>query len=148
MANAELKTKPTNASVRDFVAAIEHPVRRADAETLLDLYADITGMEPVMWGPGIIGYGSYHYKYASGREGDMCRAGFSPRKANMAVYLMCGYCDEDAERTVAGLLARLGKHKMGASCLSINKLADVDMAVLRDLVAFDLEWMDAKYPRG
>lgn len=147
MANAEAKTKPTDMAVTDFVAAIDHPVRRSDAETLLALYRDVTGMEPVMWGASIIGYGSYHYKYDSGREGDMCRAGFSPRKANMAVYLMCGYGDAAAERHVAALLSRLGKHKMGASCLTMNKLADVDMAVLRELIAFDLEWMDAKYPR-
>lgn len=147
MGQADVKTKVTNAAVADFVAAIDHPVRRADAETLLALYRDVTGMEPAMWGPSIIGYGRYHYRYDSGREGDMCRAGFSPRKGNLSIYLMCGYCDEDAGATVSGLLARLGKHRMGASCLYISKLADVDIAALRELITHDLKWMDAKYPR-
>jgi hypothetical protein len=147
MANAEIKTKPTDAKVEAFVNAIDHPVRRADGDALLALYAEVTGMEPVMWGPSIIGYGSYHYKYESGREGDMARAGFSPRKANLSIYLMCGYCDEAMEARMAALRARLGKHKMGASCLYINKLADVDMDVLREMIATDLAWMDKKYPR-
>lgn len=147
MAGYELKTKVNDASVNAFIAAIDHPVRRADAGQLIDLYAEVTGMEPRMWGPSIIGYGQYHYKYDSGHEGDMCRAGFSPRKANLSIYLMCGYCDDDYGARMAALRARLGKHKMAKSCLYVNKLADVDMAVLKEMVATDLSWMDAKYPR-
>lgn len=147
MAKAELKTKPTDAEVSAFVAKVENPTRRADAEALLQIYSEATGMEPQMWGPSIIGYGSYHYKYESGREGDMCRAGFSPRKANIVLYLMGGYSNPDTQKTMDDLRARLGKHKTGSSCLYINKLADVDMAVLKEMVKLDLEWMDEKYPR-
>lgn len=147
MAQVELKTKPTDAGVAAFVDAIENAKRKADAFTLLDVYNDIIGMQPVMWGPSIIGYGSYHYKYDSGREGDMCRAGFSPRKANLALYLMGGYSDEDTGTKMAALRDRLGKHKTGASCLYINKLADVDIEVLKEMIALDLAWMDVKYPQ-
>ena len=93
MAHAEPKTKATEAKVATFVAAVENHMRRADAQRLLDIYAEATGMEPAMWGPSIIGYGSYHYKYDSGREGDMCRAGFSPRKGNVVLYMMGRYSD-------------------------------------------------------
>jgi Domain of unknown function (DU1801) len=147
MAAADLKTKVSDADVSAFVASVDNPVRRADAETLLDLFQEVTGMEPKMWGPSIIGYGSYHYKYDSGREGDWCRAGFSPRKANLSVYLMGGYCNPDTQTQVDALRARLGKHKVGASCLYITKLVDVDIEALKDLIAFDLSWMDSKYPR-
>jgi Domain of unknown function (DU1801) len=147
MPQAENKTKATEAKVSDFIASVENPARRADAEALLTLYAEATGMEPKMWGPSIIGYGSYHYKYESGREGDMCRAGFSPRKANISLYLMGGYCNPDTQGEMDRLRARLGKHKTGASCLYINKLADVDLAVLREMIELDLAWMDSKYPR-
>ncbi len=146
MAQAELKTKPTDAGVAAFVDAIENATRKADAFALLEVYNDIIGMQPVMWGPSIIGYGSYHYKYDSGREGDMCRAGFSPRKANLALYLMGGYSDEDTGTKMAALRDRLGKHKIGASCLYINKLADVDVEILKEMIALDLAWMNAKYP--
>jgi hypothetical protein len=146
MANADIKTKPTDAGVTAFIEAIDNKTRKADAYALLDIYGAITGMEPVMWGPSIIGYGSYHYKYDSGREGDMARAGFSPRKANLSIYLMCGYADPAMEAKMAGLRDRLGKHKMAASCLYINKLADVDIDVLREMIATDHAWMNAKYP--
>lgn len=146
MANADLKTKPTDAGVAAFIDALDNATRKADALVLLDIYADITGLQPVMWGPSIIGYGSYHYTYDSGREGDMCRAGFSPRKANLALYLMGGYSDAATGEKMAALRDRLGKHKTGASCLYINKLADVDVAVLKEMIALDLAWMDRKYP--
>ena len=146
MAKAELKTKITNADVRAFVDAVDNDTRRNDADSLLAIYKEVTGVEPAMWGPSIIGYGSYHYKYDSGREGDMCRAGFSPRKANLALYLMGGYSDEATGQKMAALRDRLGKHKTGASCLYINKLSDVDVAVLKEMIALDLAWMDAKYP--
>jgi hypothetical protein len=147
MANSDIKTKPTDAKVSAFIAAVENDTRRADAETLLSLYADATGMEPAMWGPSIIGYGSYHYKYDSGREGDMCRAGFSPRKGNVVLYLIGGYSNPDTQAKMDVLRAKLGKHKTGASCLYINKLADVNMAVLKEMVELDLAYMDSKYLR-
>ena len=146
MAKAEPTTKPTDVDPAAFIAAIDHPVRRADGETLLALYREVTGLEPVMWGPSIIGFGRYHYETKS-CAGDWPRAGFSPRKANLAVYLTCGYADPAAQAEIDALRAKLGKHKMSVSCLSINRLADVDLNVLKDLIAFDLSWMDRTYPR-
>jgi Domain of unknown function (DU1801) len=146
MAKTEPKTKPTDVDPAAFIAAIDHPVRRADGETLLALYREVTGLQPVMWGPSIIGFGRYHYETKS-CAGDWPRAGFSPRKANLSIYLMGGYCNPDTQPQVDALRARLGKHKVGASCLYINKLADVDLDVLKELIAFDLSWMDSKYPR-
>jgi Domain of unknown function (DU1801) len=146
MAKYEPKTKVTDTDVRAYVAAVENDNRRADAEQLLDLYADVTGLDAKMWGPSIIGYGSYSYETKS-CAGEMCRAGFSPRKANMVLYLMSGYSDPVVGERMAALREKLGKNKTGASCLYLNKLADVDMAVLRQMVALDLEWMDRKYPR-
>ncbi len=147
MAQAELKTKATHADVAAFIAAVDNATRRADAVTLLDVYGEATGMEPKMWGPSIIGYGQYHYHYESGREGDMCRAGFSPRKGNVVLYLMGGYSDPATQAKMDALRASLGKHKTGASCLYINKLSDVDVDVLKQMVKLDLAWMDQKYPR-
>lgn len=126
---AENKTQPTEESVDDFIAAIDNSRRRADAETALALCKEVTGLPPVMWGPSIIGFGSYHYKYDSGREGDMPAAGFSPRKSNMTFYV--GDEFEGAE----ALFAKLGKHKKSVACLYINKLADVDLDVLREIIA-------------
>lgn len=147
MAQAELKTKATDLDVARFIAAVDNDTRRTDAEKLLEIYNEATGLEPKMWGPSIIGYGQYHYIYDSGREGDMCRAGFSPRKANVVLYLMGGYSDPATGQKMDGLRAKLGKHKTGASCLYINKLADVDLDVLKQMVTLDLAWMDQKYPR-
>lgn len=137
---AETKTRPTNSSVEDFIASVEHPTRRNDALTLLAMMRRITGWEPQMWGPSMIGFGSYHYKYDSGHEGDAMRTGFSPRKANLVVYIMPGYSDYSA------ILDRLGKHRMGKSCLYINKLADVDLEVLEELIRAGLADMAKKYP--
>ena len=137
---AENKTQPTTQSVADFIGAVDHPVRRADAEALDAMFRRATGWQPRMWGPTIIGYGQYHYTYDSGREGDFLATGFSPRKANLSVYIMPGYTD------FGGILARLGKHKIGKSCLYINKLADVDMAVLEELVQAGLKDLAAKWP--
>ncbi len=144
MAKAELKTTATTASVADFLAAVPDPRRRDEAATIDALHRRVTGHDPQLWGPSIVGYGSYHYKYDSGREGTMCRAGFSPRKAALTVYLMGNYCDRQAE--VDALFARLGKHTTGKSCLYIKKLADVDLAVLERLVEISWEVMNAKYP--
>jgi len=118
------KTAPTGAGVNEFLAAVEHPVRRADGFELLELMRDITGQEAVMWGPTIVGFGSYHYRYATGREGDSAAVGFSPRKANLALYGLTYGPDAGPK------LEALGKHKTGASCLYINRLADVDRQVL------------------
>ena len=123
----------------DFIAAVEHPVRRADAETLNELMTRVTGCEPRMWGPTIVGFGRYRYRYDSGREGDSMLTGFSPRKANLVVYTMPGYDDIDEQ------LQRLGKHKLGKSCLYINKLADVDLAVLEEIVADGVAKMRSAY---
>lgn len=122
------KTLPTDASVADFLAAVPNARRREDGEALLEMMRDITGIEPQMWGPSIIGFGSYHYKYESGREGDMPMIGFSPRSRSLSLYIMDGFDDHD------DLLSRLGKHRKGASCLYVNKLADVDTAILRELI--------------
>ncbi|MCU1565574.1 MAG: hypothetical protein JWQ56_511 [Pseudarthrobacter sp.] len=125
---AENKTQPTTRSVEEFLASVEHPVRRADGFELLELMHGVTGQEAVMWGPTIIGFGSYHYRYGTGREGDSAAVGFSPRKANLALYgLTYG---PDADRLLGGL----GKHKTGAACLYINRLQDVDRNVLAEMV--------------
>lgn len=144
MAKAELKTKSTELSVADFIAAVPDARRQEEASVIDALHRRVTGFEPKLWGPSIIGYGSYDYQYDSGRTGTMCRAGFSPRKANLVLYLMGNYCDRQAE--VDDLFARLGKHKTGKSCLYINKLADVDLAVLERLIVISWQVMNEKYP--
>ncbi len=125
---AENKTQVTEVDPVEFIAAVEHPTRRADAEVLLELMGRVTGCGAKMWGPSIIGFGRYHYRYESGREGEYMLTGFSPRKANTVVYVLPGYDD------ISDDLAVLGKHKIGKSCLYINKLADVDLAVLEKIV--------------
>lgn len=134
------KTQPTPVSPADFIESVEHPVRREDARTLLALMSRITGWEAKMWGPSMIGFGEYHYRYESGREGDFLRTGFSPRKTGMVVYILPGYED------YSDRLSRLGKHKLGKSCLYINKLADIDLSVLEELVRAGLDDMEKKYP--
>ena len=125
---AENKTQKTGAGVEEFLASVESKTRREDGQRVLELMKEVTGLEPEMWGPSIVGFGDYHYKYESGREGDFFLTGFSPRKQSLSLYIMAGF---DAYED---LLSRLGKHRKGAACLYINKLADVDMDVLRDLV--------------
>ena len=124
----ELKTKQNKASVTGFLRGIEDPQRRKDCRTVLELMKEVTGSRPKMWGDSMVGFGSYHYKYASGREGDWFVTGFSPRKANLTLYIMAGFS------RYKELLAKLGKHKTGKSCLYIKRLADVDLAILRQLV--------------
>jgi len=143
---AENKTKPTQVSVEAFIDAVEPASKREDARVLDAMFRKVTGEAPQMWGPSIIGYGSYHYKYASGREGDMCRAGFSPRKARHSLYLMGGYCDDIQAKRREDALKRLGKHSTGASCLYVNKLADIDLDVLEEMIANDWETMNRIYP--
>jgi hypothetical protein len=125
---ADNKTRPTDASVREFLDGVENETRRADAKQLLEMMREVTGEEPRMWGPSIVGFGSYRYRYESGREGDWFPAGFSPRKSSLVVYIMSGFPRH------AELMERLGKHRTGKSCLYINKLEDVDVNVLRELV--------------
>lgn len=144
MAKADLKTKPTEVSVAEFLAAVPDERRRAEAAEIDALHRRVTGCEPKLWGPTIVGYGSYDYKYDSGREGTMCRGGFSPRKAAMTIYLMGNYVNRQAEAD--DLFARLGKHTTGKSCLYIKKLADVDMTVLERLVQLSWDVMNEKYP--
>lgn len=139
MAKANNKTQPTTVSPEDFLATIEHPMRRADGLTLLGFFKKVTGLKPIMWGPNIIGFGRYYYKYASGREGHHLITGFSPRKSALSIYIMPGYRDLSAE------LARLGKHRISVSCLYINKLADVDMDVLEEIVRKGVNYMQANY---
>lgn len=144
MAKAELKTKPTGLSVAEFLAAVPDARRRAEAAEIDALHRRVTGCEPKLWGPSIVGYGSYRYKYDSGREGTWMRAGFSPRKAALTIYLMGNYVNRQAEADA--LFARLGKHTTGKSCLYIKKLADVDMAVLEQLVRLSWDVMNESYP--
>lgn len=137
---AEVKTKATPLSVEDFIAAVEPPQRQQEAQVVAAMMERVTGEKPKMWGPSIIGFGHYHYRYDSGHEGDMCRLGFSPRKPQLVLYVLTG-ADGEAE-----LLARLGKHSTGKSCLYIKKLADVDLDVLEELTRDALAWMNEKYP--
>ena len=143
---AETKTKPTEVTPESFIEAVDHPGKREDGKVLDALFRKVTGEAPKMWGPTIVGYGQYHYRYDSGHEGDICRVGFSPRKAKHSLYLMCGSPKEEAQ--FAPMLARLGKYSRGKGCLYVNKLADIDLAVLEEMVA--LSWKNSleKYPEG
>jgi hypothetical protein len=125
---AENKTKPTELSAKAFIEAITDETRRADARVLVKLMQKASGEKPTMWGPAIVGFGSIHYRYDSGREGDMPLIGFSPRKAASVLYGAIGFSDAEA------LLAKLGKHTTGRGCLYIKKLADVDQKVLEALL--------------
>jgi len=125
---AENKTKPTKLSVAAFIEALTDETKRADAKALIKLVQNATGEKPAMWGPSIIGFGSYHYTYESGREGDMPLVGFSPRKAATVFYGLTGTSESDT------LLAKLGKHTTGKGCLYVKRLADVDPKVLESLV--------------
>jgi hypothetical protein len=136
---AENKTKPTRLSVAAFIDALTDPTRRADAKALVKLMQSATGEKPKMWGPSIIGFGSYHYTYDSGREGDMPLIGFSPRKAATVLYNMSGAGDSEA------LLAKLGKLTRGKGCIYIKKLADVDQKVLEALAAQSVAAMRARH---
>jgi hypothetical protein len=131
---AENKTQPTAASVAAFIKTVEPP-RHADALELLRIMQNATGEEPKMWGPSIIGFGTYHYRYETGREGDMPIVGFSPRKAAFVLYGAMHSSDS------AGLLAKLGKHSRGKGCLNIKKLADVDRNVLESMIAASVQAM-------
>jgi hypothetical protein len=137
---AEIKTKPTPASVKDFLNNIPDENKRRDSFTVLEMMRQASGYEPVMWGPSIVGFGTYHYRYASGREGDMPIIGFSPRLQALTLYIMSGL-DEYGE-----LLARLGKHKTGKACLYIKRLSDVDRNVLQELIEKAVAHMGKIFP--
>ncbi len=136
---AENKTKATSASVEDYIAAIADDTRREDCRALAKLISRVTKYPPTMWGTGIVGFGSYHYKYESGREGDSCLVGFASRKSDISIYLHCGNSDRTA------LLAKLGKHKMGKGCLYLHKLSDIDNKILEQLVAVSVAEMKRQH---
>lgn len=137
---AEPKTRPTGASVTAFLDAVDHPQRRTDAKIVVKLMKELTGLKAEMWGPSIVGFGRQDLTYANGSMLDWPLLGFSPRKANLVLYLMDGYED------YAAMLAKLGKHKTGRSCLYLNKLADVDIKVLADLIKASLKRSAAPAP--
>jgi len=136
----ELKTQRTSVPPADFIAAVEHPVRRADAEAAAAMLSGITGEPPVMWGPSIVGFGAYTYVNTTKKPATWPIIGFSPRKTEMVLYLMPDFPEK------AGLLARLGKHRVGVSCLYIKKFTDVDMDVLRELCVRSVAVMRERYP--
>ena len=136
---SENKTQPTQASVGDFIAATG-PEKQSDSEQLIAILQDITGEKPVMWGPSIIGFGSYHYVYDSGCQGDSPIIGFSPRKRELVLYIMPGF------ESFQPLLAKLGKHKTGQSCLYIKRLSDIRLPVLTELLTDTVKAMRGKYP--
>lgn len=136
---AKNKTIPNETSVSAFIKGVEDEQKKADCHTLIGLMKEITGEEPVMWGPSIIGFGSYHYKYDSGREGDMLLTGFSPRKQNLTLYIMSGF------NRYEKLMQKLGKYKTGKSCLYVKRLSDIDMGVLTELIKDSFTHYNKKY---
>lgn len=139
---SSLKTTPNNADVHAFLEAVEHPTRKADGFRLYELMNEITGEPAKMWGSSIIGFGKYHYVYESGREGDWMLTGFSPRKQRLSIYIMNGF------ESHTDALERLGKHKIGKGCLYINKLADVNEDVLRELISESVTALREKYEKA
>ncbi|HKO44919.1 MAG TPA: DUF1801 domain-containing protein [Pyrinomonadaceae bacterium] len=137
---SELKTKPTKVSAESHIAAITNEEQRSDAQKLVALMRRVTRQKPVMWGPSIVGFGSYHYQYATGHEGDSALAGFAVRGRELVVYIAQGFEGRDA------LLAKLGKHRTGNVCVYIKRLADIDLKVLETLVARSIEHTKRRYP--
>ena len=133
------KTQPTAQSVDTFLDAVEPERKREEARTLDALFRRVTGWQPQIWGPSLIGYGIYHYRYESGREGDFLATGFSPRKSAHSIYILPGYADFQP------LLDRLGKHSHGKSCLYVKKLADIDLEILAELIEAGLRDLSGKY---
>ncbi|WP_422659494.1 DUF1801 domain-containing protein [Paenibacillus sp. EC2-1] len=136
----ELKTKPTDHSVLEFIENVDSPKKREDAYRLLDIFTETTGYEAKMWGPSIIGFGSYHYKYKTGHEGDAPLVGFSPRKAKISLYFATGDTKRDE------LLKEFGKYTAGKGCVYINKLADIDTDVLKALINQSVSFLNELYP--
>lgn len=139
MSKAKNKTVANNNSVADYINTVVSPDRLNDIKVVMKIMSEITGEKPVMWGTSIVGYGSYHYKYESGREGDFMKSGFASRKAAISIYLLAGF-DRFPE-----LMNALGKYKTGKSCLYIKKLADVDLDVLKSLIAHSHQYMTEQY---
>jgi len=137
---SENKTKATNASVSDFIENLDNLSRKADSQQLLELMGRVTDMQPRIWGTNIVGYGEYHYKYHSGREGDFFLTGFAPRKTAMTIYVIPGF------KAYTNHLARLGPHRHTSSCLYITRLARIDMTVLEEIIAESLAHMKLTYP--
>ena len=129
----ELKTRLNDRNVLEFIMSIEHDKRREDSLKLLDIFSEVTGEEPKMWGGSIVGYGTYHYKYSSGQEGDWMRTGFSPRKQALTIYLLNGFSAYEE------LMRNLGKYKTSKACLYVNKLEDIDIGVLKKLIKVSYE---------
>ncbi|MCG7520108.1 DUF1801 domain-containing protein [Ruegeria sp. Ofav3-42] len=140
MSRSENKTVPTGQSVESFISAVQPANKAEDAQVLDTLFRKTTGFEPVMWGTSIVGYGRYHYRYKTGREGDFLATGFSPRKTALSIYIMPGYAD------FGDILSQLGKHKLGKSCLYVNKLADIDIDVLSELIRAGLKDLNQHWP--
>jgi Domain of unknown function (DU1801) len=136
---AEQKTKQTEQSVEGFLEKVADEKVRRDCFTIIKLMQKVTGLPPKMWGPAIVGFGKYHYKYESGHEGDICVTGFSPRKANLSLYVLAGFPGQD------DLLNKLGKHKTGKGCLYIKKLDDVDVDILETLIKKSFDFMKKKH---
>lgn len=134
------KTQPTSTSIAEFIESLKDERRQSECNQLVELMREESGQEPVLWGPAIIGFGQYHYRYESGREGDFMRVGFSPRKQNLSIYIIPGF------KPYQAVLERLGKHKLGKSCLYIKRLEDVDISALRELVRQSLVDMNERYP--
>ena len=138
---SDLKTKKNDASVIDFINSVEDEQKRQDCYEIMGIMKEITGEEPKMWGGSIVGFGSYHYKYNSGREGDWFLTGFSPRKQNLSLYIMSGF---DHYGT---MMAKLGKYKTGKSCLYIKQLADIDGNILKEMITNSVEMISKMYPK-
>lgn len=141
---SQQKTTPTGSDVAAFLAQVEGEARRADCSQLVALMSEIAGEGPVLWGPSIVGFGSYHYRYPTGHEGDAALIGFSPRKAEFSIYLMGVYFPESKDKAEA-LLARLGKHRMGKACLYVKRLSNIDEGVLRELMELSVREVRAHY---
>lgn len=137
---AELKTKPSDADVAQFLAGVPDEQKRADSDVLMAIMKKVTGEEARMWGGSIIGFGSYHYRYKSGRSGDWMTTGFSPRKTALTVYIMQGFSDHE------DLMKQLGRYKTGRSCLYIKRLSDVDLNVLEELIERSYRYISKNYP--
>lgn len=137
---ADIKTKQTKQTAESFLKKVVDEKVREDCFAIIKLMQKVTGMKPEMWGPSIIGFGKYHYKYESGHEGDICLVGFSPRKQNIALYIKAGFEGQDT------LLKKLGKHKAAKGCLYIKRLTDIDTSVLEALVSRTVSYLKKKYP--
>ena len=140
MAKYELKTRETEVSVDDFIDAVPDPIRREDAKKLRAMIERLSGFPAKMWGPTIVGFGRYHYRYDSGCEGEMCRLGFSPRARELVLYVVDSFARHQP------LMDRLGKYRTGKSCLYVKRLSDIDESVLEALIVESLEHMREKYP--